>query len=30
MKQTNLQKAHARLRENFIKNVVNMIAPETV
>ncbi len=30
MKQTNLQKAQARLREKFIKNGVKMLAPETV
>ena len=30
MKQTNLQKSHARLREKFIKNGVKMLAPETV
>ena len=30
MKQTNLQKAQARLREKFIKNGVKMVAPETV
>ena len=30
MKQTNLQKAKARLREKFIKNGVKMLAPETV
>ena len=30
MKQTNLQKAQARLREKFIKNGVKMPAPETV
>ena len=30
MKQTNLQKAQARLREKFIKNGVRMLAPETV
>jgi len=30
MKQTNLQKSQARLREKFIKNGVKMLAPETV
>ena len=30
MKQTNLQKSQARLREKFIKNGVKMVAPETV
>ena len=30
MKQTNLQKAQARLREKFIKKGVKMLAPETV
>ena len=30
MKQTNLQKAQARLREKFIKNGVKMLAPDTV
>ena len=30
MKQTNLQKTQARLREKFIKNGVKMVAPETV
>ncbi len=30
MKQTNLKKAQARLREKFIKNGVKMLAPETV
>ena len=30
MKQTNLQKFQARLREKFIKNGVKMLAPETV
>ena len=30
MKETNLQKAQARLREKFIKNGVKMLAPETV
>jgi N-acetylglucosamine-1-phosphate uridyltransferase (contains nucleotidyltransferase and I-patch acetyltransferase domains) len=30
MKQTNLQRAQARLREKFIKNGVKMLAPETV
>ena len=30
MKQTNLQKTQARLREKFIKNGVKMLAPETV
>ena len=30
MKQTNLQKAQARLREKFIKNGVKILAPETV
>ena len=30
MKQTNLQKAQARLREKFMKNGVKMVAPETV
>ena len=30
MKQTNLQKAQARLREKFIENGVKMLAPETV
>ena len=30
MKQTNLQKAQARLREKFINNGVKMLAPETV
>ena len=30
MKQTNLQKVQARLREKFMKNGVKMLAPETV
>ena len=30
MKQTNLQKVQARLREKFIKNGVKMLAPDTV
>ena len=30
MKQTNLQKSQARLRQKFIKNGVKMLAPETV
>ena len=30
MKQTNIQKSQARLREKFIKNGVKMLAPETV
>ena len=30
MKQTNLQKSQARLREKFIRNGVKMLAPETV
>ena len=30
MKQTNLHKSQARLREKFIKNGVKMLAPETV
>ena len=29
MKQTNLQKSQARLREKFIKNGVKMLAQET-